>query len=153
MANVPEKSERIAKHFTDDESRWQAVVSRDPAADGEFFYSVRTTGVFCRPTCAARLALRKNVRFHATCQDAEKAGFRPCKRCRPASESLIARHASAVAQVCRIIEGADEVPNLDDLASSVGMSSYHLHRVFKTHTGLDTKRSTPCRPPLPPSPP
>ena len=139
MTAVPENIDRISRSFNDDECRWQAVVNRDPAADGAFFYSVRTTGVYCRPTCAARLALRKNVRFHTTCQDAENAGFRPCKRCKPGGESLTARHASAVAQACRAIEESDDVPSLDDLASSVGMSSYYFHRVFRTHTGLTPK--------------
>jgi AraC family transcriptional regulator of adaptative response/methylated-DNA-[protein]-cysteine methyltransferase len=136
MTAAPERTDRIHRGFTDDESRWQAVVSRDPAADGAFVYSVRTTGVYCRPTCAARLALRKNVRFHATCQDAESAGFRPCKRCKPTGESLAARHASVVAQACRAIEGADDAPTLDELAGAVGMSSQYFHRVFKAHTGL-----------------
>jgi AraC family transcriptional regulator, regulatory protein of adaptative response / methylated-DNA-[protein]-cysteine methyltransferase len=139
MTTAPEKTGRIARSFTDDDSRWQAVISRDPAADGEFFYSVRTTGVYCRPTCASRLALRKNVRFYATCRDAERAGFRPCKRCKPTGESIAARHASAVAQACRTIEEADEMPRLDKLADSVGMSSYHFHRVFKKHTGVTPK--------------
>jgi AraC family transcriptional regulator, regulatory protein of adaptative response / methylated-DNA-[protein]-cysteine methyltransferase len=139
MIATPENTDGISRRFTNDECRWQAVVRRDPAADGVFFYSVQTTGVYCRPTCAARLALRKNIRFHATCQDAESAGFRPCKRCKPTEESLTARHIAAVAQACRTIEQADDVPSLDDLASSAGMSSYYFHRVFKTHTGLTPK--------------
>jgi AraC family transcriptional regulator, regulatory protein of adaptative response / methylated-DNA-[protein]-cysteine methyltransferase len=139
MIATSEKTDRISQSFTSDESRWQAVVRRDPAADGVFFYSVQTTGVYCRPACAARLALRKNVRFHATCHEAENAGFRPCKRCKPTEESLTARHIAAVAQACRTIEEADDAPSLDDLASSVGMSSYYFHRVFKTHTGLTPK--------------
>jgi AraC family transcriptional regulator of adaptative response/methylated-DNA-[protein]-cysteine methyltransferase len=139
MTAAPERADRSPRNFADDECRWQAVVDRDPAADGVFFKSVRTTGVYCRPTCAARLALRKNVRFHATCQDAEDAGFRPCKRCKPTGESLTARHASAVAQACRAIEEADDVPSLDELANSVDMSSYHFHRVFKAYTGLTPK--------------
>ena len=73
----------LAPRPTDDESRWAALTRRDAAADGTFFYSVRTTGVYCRPSCAARLPRRENVRFHATTADAEAAGFRPCKRCRP----------------------------------------------------------------------
>src|ERR1700722_16526726 len=116
MEHVTSTGPRTADSYIDDESRWQALISRDPAADGAFFYSVRTTGVYCRPTCAARLALRENVRFHATCQDAENAGFRPCKRCKPTGEGLAARHAAAVAQACRAIEGAEEVPTLDELA-------------------------------------
>jgi hypothetical protein len=69
--------------FASDHERWEAVRRRDPAAVGAFVYSVRTTAVYCRPSCAARLPRRENVRFHATCADAEQAGFRPCKRCRP----------------------------------------------------------------------
>ena len=139
MTAATETTDRISRDFSDDDNRWQAIVSRDPAADGVFFYSVRTTGVYCRPACAARLALRQNVRFHATCQDAENAGFRPCKRCKPTGMSLTARHASAVALACRAIEEADDLPSLDDLASSVGMSSYHFHRIFKKLTGLTPK--------------
>ena len=128
------------KTFSDDESRWQAVTEHDAAADGAFVYSVRTTGVYCRPTCPSRLAKRQNVRFHATCREAEAAGFRACKRCRPAGESLARRQASAVARACRLIEETDEMPNLDDLAGSVGMSSYHFHRVFKASTGLTPRK-------------
>jgi AraC family transcriptional regulator of adaptative response/methylated-DNA-[protein]-cysteine methyltransferase len=72
----------------DDETRWQTVRRRDRSADGTFFYSVRTTGVYCRPSCGARLPRRKNVQFHPTCADAEGFGFRPCKRCRPNSPAL-----------------------------------------------------------------
>ena len=79
---------RSSKPFATDQQRWQALVDRDPAADGIFYYSVKTTGIYCRPTCPSRLARRENVRFHATCQAAERAGFRPCKRCRPTEASL-----------------------------------------------------------------
>jgi AraC family transcriptional regulator, regulatory protein of adaptative response / methylated-DNA-[protein]-cysteine methyltransferase len=125
-----------AKSFADDESRWQSLVDRDPAADGAFVYSVKTTGVYCRPTCPSRLAHRNNVRFHATYEEAEAAGFRPCKRCKPTGESVAQHQASIVARACRIIEESEEMPNLDDLASSVGLSSYHFHRLFKEQTGL-----------------
>src|SRR4051794_6868379 len=125
--------------FAGDEDRWRAVVSRDPAADGAFYYSVRTTGVYCSPVCPARLARRENVRFHASRQEAEQAGFRPCKRCRPNQGALAERQAAVVAQACRAIEEADEVPSLDALADSAGMSSYHFHRVFKAHTGVTPK--------------
>jgi AraC family transcriptional regulator, regulatory protein of adaptative response / methylated-DNA-[protein]-cysteine methyltransferase len=114
-------------------------VNRDPGADGRFYYSVRTTGVYCRPACPSRLARRENVRFHATSRDAEKAGFRPCRRCRPTEESLAERRASAVARACRLIEEADEAPSLDDLATSVGLSRHHFHRIFKAHTGVTPK--------------
>jgi AraC family transcriptional regulator, regulatory protein of adaptative response / methylated-DNA-[protein]-cysteine methyltransferase len=139
MTTLSTRAERTPLPFTNDEDRWQAVVNCDPAADGAFFYSVRSTGVYCRPTCPARLASRQNVRFHATCQEAEEAGFRPCKRCKPTEGSLAERHAAVAAQACRAIEEADEVPSLDDLAHSVGMSSSHFHRVFKAHTGVTPK--------------
>jgi AraC family transcriptional regulator of adaptative response/methylated-DNA-[protein]-cysteine methyltransferase len=123
---------------TDDE-RWAAIVRRDPAADGRFYYSVSTTGVYCRPTCAARLARREHVRFHLTCAEAEGAGFRPCKRCRPNEAPLAERQASAVARACRLIEAAEESPGLDALAAAAGLSRFHFHRVFKAVTGLTPK--------------
>jgi AraC family transcriptional regulator, regulatory protein of adaptative response / methylated-DNA-[protein]-cysteine methyltransferase len=122
-----------------DDERWEAVRRRDRAADGSFYYSVRTTGVYCRPSCAARLARRENVRFHATCADAERAGFRPCKRCRPNEPTLADRQASVVAKACRLIEEADEMPGLDALAESAGMSRFHFHRVFKAVAGVTPK--------------
>jgi AraC family transcriptional regulator of adaptative response/methylated-DNA-[protein]-cysteine methyltransferase len=127
------------QRFTTDATRWAAVTRRDPAADGVFFYSVRTTGVYCRPSCAARLARRENVRFHVTCADAERAGFRPCKRCKPNEAALADRQAGAVAAACRAIEQADEAPNLDALAAAAGMSRFHFHRVFKKLTGVTPK--------------
>ena len=139
MTTVIENTQETMKPFSSDEARWQAVRDRDPAADGLFYFSVRTTGVYCKPSCPARLALRKNVRFHATCQDAEAAGFRACKRCKPTEASLTERHASVVARACRAIEEADEVPSLDELAASVSMSPYHFHRIFKEQTGLTPK--------------
>jgi AraC family transcriptional regulator, regulatory protein of adaptative response / methylated-DNA-[protein]-cysteine methyltransferase len=125
--------------FVSDDARWEALRRRDPAADGAFYYSVRTTGVYCRPSCAARLARRENVGFHLTCADAERAGFRPCKRCRPNEAGLAERHAAAVAKACSLIDEADEVPSLDALADAVGLSRYHFHRMFKSVTGVTPK--------------
>jgi len=125
--------------FLSDDARWEAVRWRDPAADGAFYYSVRTTGVYCRPSCAARSARRENVDFHLTCADAERAGFRPCKRCRPNEAGLAERHAAAVAKACSLIDAADEMPSLDALADAVDLSRYHFHRVFKAVTGLTPK--------------
>jgi AraC family transcriptional regulator, regulatory protein of adaptative response / methylated-DNA-[protein]-cysteine methyltransferase len=125
--------------FVSDNARWEALRRRDPAADGAFYYSVRTTGVYCRPSCAARLARRENVDFHLTCADAERAGFRPCKRCRPNEAGLAERHAAAVAKACSLIDAADEMPSLDALADAVGLSRYHFHRVFKAVTGVTPK--------------
>jgi AraC family transcriptional regulator, regulatory protein of adaptative response / methylated-DNA-[protein]-cysteine methyltransferase len=116
--------------------RWAAVVARDPNADGKFFYSVKTTGVYCRPSCASRLARSENVAFHSTRAAAERAGFRPCKRCKPDQAPLAVQHAATVERICRRIEGAVTLPNLAALAREAAMSPYHFHRVFKAITGL-----------------
>lgn len=123
----------------DSDACWRAVQRRDRAADGTFVYSVRTTGVYCRPSCPARLPRRQNVTFHRTCADAERAGFRPCKRCRPDEAALDQAHANAVARACRLIEEAEEAPSLEKLAQAVGMSRFHFHRVFKAITGVTPK--------------
>jgi AraC family transcriptional regulator of adaptative response/methylated-DNA-[protein]-cysteine methyltransferase len=125
--------------WSSDDLRWSAVVRRDRAADNQFYYSVQTTGVYCRPSCAARLPRRENVRFHLSCEDAVRAGFRACKRCKPDEAPLIERQAALVADACRLIEIAEEQPSLDALAQSAGMSRYHFHRTFKTVTGLTPK--------------
>jgi AraC family transcriptional regulator of adaptative response/methylated-DNA-[protein]-cysteine methyltransferase len=113
------------------------VVARDPEA--KFYYSVKTTGVYCRPCCAARLARPENVQFYRTCEDAEKAGFRPCKRCKPNQVSLIEQHAEKIASACRLIESSETSPSLELLAQHVGLSTWHFHRVFKAATGLSPK--------------
>jgi AraC family transcriptional regulator of adaptative response/methylated-DNA-[protein]-cysteine methyltransferase len=128
-----------AAAFSGDDERWAAVVRRDRSADGVFYYSVRTTGVYCRPSCASRLALRKNVRFHASCEEAQRAGFRACKRCRPNASGIDEQHAAGVAKACRLIESSEEMPNLDMLAAAAGMSRFHFHRVFKRITGVTPK--------------
>ncbi|MCM5682837.1 bifunctional DNA-binding transcriptional regulator/O6-methylguanine-DNA methyltransferase Ada [Schlegelella sp. S2-27] len=122
-----------------DDTRWTAVLARDAGADGRFFYSVRTTGVYCRPSCGARLPLRENVAFHATAAEAEAAGFRPCRRCKPDEPSRAERQAQMVAHACRAIEAADEAPDLATLAADAGVSPYHFHRVFKAVTGVTPK--------------
>jgi AraC family transcriptional regulator of adaptative response/methylated-DNA-[protein]-cysteine methyltransferase len=112
---------------------------RDNQADGRFFYSVSTTGVYCRPSCGAKRPDPANVQFHSNCEAAEKAGFRPCKRCRPNEPSIRERHTAAIAEACRFIENADEMPRLSDVAARAGISSYHFHRLFKAVTGLTPK--------------
>lgn len=116
--------------------RWKAVVARDRSADGTFFYSVATTGVYCRPSCASRRANPKNVQFHRDAAAAERAGFRPCKRCRPGSLSIEQEHAATIARICREIDAEDVAPRLDELARRAGLSPYHFHRLFKSATGL-----------------
>lgn len=125
--------------FDTDAARWAALAARDRRADGAFFYSVRTTGVYCRPSCAARAALPQNVAFHATAAEAEAAGFRPCKRCKPDQPSLAERNAAAAAAACRAIDAAEDAPGLETLAAQAGMSPFHFHRVFKSATGLTPK--------------
>jgi AraC family transcriptional regulator of adaptative response/methylated-DNA-[protein]-cysteine methyltransferase len=125
--------------YATDEERWAAVCRRERDADGAFYYSVRTTGVYCRPSCPARAALRANVAFHASCAEAEAAGFRACLRCNPTQPPLAERQAAAVARACKLIEAADQAPDLESLAQAVGMSRFHFHRLFKEHTGITPK--------------
>lgn len=125
--------------FSTDAAKWEAVRKHDAAADGAFFYSVKTTGVYCRPSCAARPARPENVGFHATTADAERAGFRPCRRCRPDLPPRAEREAAVVAAACRAMDGAEEVLKLEDLAAQAGMSPHHFHRVFKRITGVTPK--------------
>ncbi len=119
--------------------RWARLLARDTLADGQFFYSVKTTGVYCRPSCGARPARPENVAFHASQAAAEQAGFRPCKRCKPDQAPLAARHAALVAELCRLIESSDEAPSLESLASHAGLSVFHTHRIFKAATGVTPK--------------
>ena len=139
MVAVRRERATNSRSFSNDENRWAAVVRRDAEADGKFFYSVRTTGVYCRPSCPARLARRENVGFHASCVDAEKAGFRACKRCRPKEPALAEQRAASVTKACRLIETAEVAPDLGTLAKAAGMSRFHFHRVFKAVTGVTPK--------------
>jgi AraC family transcriptional regulator of adaptative response/methylated-DNA-[protein]-cysteine methyltransferase len=122
-----------------DDARWKAVVSRDASFEGQFYIAVKTTGIYCRPGCPARLPKRANVRFFDTRDEAERAGFRPCKRCKPDQPPLGELHAGKIAQACRLIETADEAPKLDALAEAVGLSPYHFHRIFKQAVGVTPK--------------
>jgi len=119
--------------------RWAAVRARDPEADGTFFYSVKTTGVYCRPSCAGRPARPENVAFHAVAADAERAGFRPCRRCKPDQPPAAERRATQVAELCRLLENGDRAPTLEELASHAGLSASHTHRLFKAVTGVTPK--------------
>jgi AraC family transcriptional regulator of adaptative response/methylated-DNA-[protein]-cysteine methyltransferase len=126
----------LAAAATLGDPRWAAVVARDPTADGRFYYSVKTTGVYCRPSCGARSARPENVSFHLSVAAAEQAGFRPCKRCRPGQPPLAQAQAGRIAELCRYLEQAEPTPTLEALATRAGWSAFHLHRVFKAVTGL-----------------
>src|SRR5215472_15794228 len=118
------------------EECWTAVANRDAGADGRFFYAVRTTGVYCRPGCASRLPLRANTVFFETTADAEAAGFRSCKRCRPADGSAAARHLAAIEKACARLRTSETMPSLAELADAAAVSRFHFHRVFKQITGV-----------------
>jgi len=122
-----------------DDIRWQAVSGRDRSADGSFLYGVATTGVYCRPSCAARTPLRRNIRFFATGDEAEAAGFRACKRCRPQEATPQAAQTALIERACALIVSAETVPALETLASQVGLSPFHFHRLFKAATGITPK--------------
>src|ERR1700761_6639189 len=93
-----------------DDSRWKQVIARDKSADGSFYYSVKTTGVYCRPSCGARLAKPENVEFYATQEEAQRAGFRPCRRCKPDAAPRAEQHAQAIASACRRIDDSEKIP-------------------------------------------
>ncbi len=132
------KTETLAKATLSD-PRWASVAARDAGADGAFFYSVRTTGVYCRPSCAARLALPQNVAFHASAAEAVRAGFRACLRCRPDQVSSAAQRSAWVADLCRFIEAAETPPSLAVLAARAGLSGPYLQRLFKQATGVSPR--------------
>jgi AraC family transcriptional regulator of adaptative response/methylated-DNA-[protein]-cysteine methyltransferase len=137
MSAMPDKNFLAAA--TERDPRWAAVLARDASADGRFVYSVATTGVYCRPSCGSRRARPENVRFHADNAAAERAGFRPCKRCQPDTAALAEQHAARVTQACRRIESDETLPTLEQLAHEAGLSPFHFHRVFKRITGLTPK--------------
>lgn len=122
-----------------DDTLWAAMVARDTSYDGKVYYAVASTGIYCRPACPARLPKRANVSFHTSCAEAEAAGFRACRRCKPDQPSAAQLNAAMVAHACRLIETSVEAPKLDDLAAAVGLSPFHFHRIFKKVAGLTPK--------------
>src|SRR6185312_16081039 len=122
-----------------DDPRWARVVARDKTADGQLWYSVSTTGIYCRPSCPSRTANPRNITLHDTIESARATGFRPCKRCNPEGLSLDSENAALAAKACRIIEESEEEPSLEHLAAAVDRSPSYFHRVFKASTGLTPK--------------
>lgn len=119
------------------DSMWQAVAARDSEADGRFVYAVVTTGIYCRPSCPSRRPRRDNIRFFGTGADAERAGFRACKRCRP--DRVDDPRIAIVAAACRAIEASPVPPTLAALADTAGMSRFHFQRLFREITGVTPK--------------
>jgi AraC family transcriptional regulator of adaptative response/methylated-DNA-[protein]-cysteine methyltransferase len=122
-----------------DDPRWARIVARDETADGHLWYSVSTTGVYCRPSCPSRIPNPKNVQLHDTLESVRATGFRACRRCNPDGPSTEAENAALVAKACRIIEESEEEPSLEELAGAVGRSPSYFHRVFKANIGLTPK--------------
>jgi AraC family transcriptional regulator of adaptative response/methylated-DNA-[protein]-cysteine methyltransferase len=116
-----------------DDAAWAAVQARDKAMDGRFVTGVLTTGIYCRPSCAARHPKRGNVRFFATGAEARTTGLRPCLRCKP---DEVGRDAAALAKALALLAAAEEAPPLDAIAEAVGYSPHHFHRIFKRATGV-----------------
>lgn len=117
----------------DQDAAWAAFIRRDRAQDGRFVGAVRTTGIYCKPSCAARHPKRENVEFFADPAAARAAGYRACLRCKP---DEVGRDRVAVAEAIQVIEAAEEAINLDQLAARVGYAPHHFHRLFKRATGV-----------------
>ena len=139
MSVTPTATPKPTPPSVADDPRWARIVARDKTADGHLWYSVSTTGVYCRPSCPSRIANPKNVQLHDTLESAKATGFRPCKRCNPNGPSIECENAALVAKACRIIEESEEEPSLEKLADAVGRSPGYFHRTFKAVTGVTPK--------------
>jgi AraC family transcriptional regulator, regulatory protein of adaptative response / methylated-DNA-[protein]-cysteine methyltransferase len=144
LMEAPDSPETDSRpRFEDEAACWAAVQKRDRRADGHFFFAVRTTGVYCKPSCAARLPKRENVIFFTAPEGARHAGFRACKRCRPdlseADSPAVQAVTAAARSIEAAVEGEDLVPSLDQLAERAGYSPFHFHRLFKKILGLTPK--------------
>jgi len=139
MAHTQALHQKKAPFSVAEDPRWGRILIRDKTADGHLWYSVATTGVYCRPSCPSRTANPKNVQLHDTLESAKATGFRSCKRCNPEGQSLECENAALVAKACHLIEDREEEPSLNDLADAVGRSASYFHRMFKAATGLTPK--------------
>jgi AraC family transcriptional regulator, regulatory protein of adaptative response / methylated-DNA-[protein]-cysteine methyltransferase len=122
---------------------WKAVLAKDKGQDGQFYFGVKTTGVYCRPSCPARTPLRKNVRFYATRAEAEDDGLRPCLRCRPATVTTADSNKLRIRRLCEYIRlncQSGESLALEELGRQVGLSPFHLQRTFKETVGVTPKQ-------------
>jgi AraC family transcriptional regulator, regulatory protein of adaptative response / methylated-DNA-[protein]-cysteine methyltransferase len=134
MTRVTPTQERLS------EWRWEIVRNKNSEFDGAFFFGVSSTGIYCKPSCAARLPKRENTTFFASCAEAEGAGFRACLRCRPSAEGARSASAELVTRACKLIENSfgEELP-LESLAAQLGVSPSHLQRTFKQTLGVSPK--------------
>jgi AraC family transcriptional regulator, regulatory protein of adaptative response / methylated-DNA-[protein]-cysteine methyltransferase len=137
---VPSKTRKPASPSVAADPRWARIIARDKTADGQLWYSVSTTGVYCRASCPSRIPDPRNVQLHNSLESARATGLRPCKRCNPDGASIDARNVALVAKACRIIEGSEEEPSLEELAEVIGRSPSYFHRVFKATAGLTPKQ-------------
>jgi AraC family transcriptional regulator of adaptative response/methylated-DNA-[protein]-cysteine methyltransferase len=131
-----------AAKILDQEACWKAVLAKDRTQDGRFFFGVATTGVYCRPGCAARTPRRENVRFYRTPTEAEADGLRPCLRCRPTSTEAD-RSAARIRELCEYIRANasnGQALTLDHLSRRAGLSPFHLQRMFKAAVGVTPKQ-------------
>ena len=126
--------------FDTDTSRWDAIVERDRSAEGHFYTAVKTTGIYCRPACPSRLPKRENVEFFDDRESATRAGYRPCKRCQPDSESPQRQQMEMIARACRAIEQSETTLSLEELASQANLSPWRFHRLFKEVVGVTPKQ-------------
>ncbi len=129
------KNENSIRH-----RRWHALVGREKPVREDFVYGVTTTGVYCLPGCPSRLPNQGNVRFFDTPEQAEKAGFRPCKRCKPDSPGKRDPRINLVVEACRTIDEAECPPSLKELADTAGLSPSYFHRLFKTTGGITPRQ-------------
>lgn len=125
-------------HTSTDDERWTAVVERDAGADGSFVLAVRTTKIYCRPSCPARTPHRHNTEFYPRPEDARTAGYRPCKRCHPDAE--VTPQVALIRSACALIDDATTLLTTEALAASLGVSRSHLHRTFKELTGVTPRQ-------------
>lgn len=133
-------SETKLMDFSTEKDRWEAVVERNSAADGQFVYGVMTTGIYCRPGCPSRRPKRENVRFFDSPHQAEQAGLRPCKRCEPNQPAKPDPALEAVVRACKLIDDSEESLSLRQLADSVGLSPWYFQRQFKKIVGITPKQ-------------
>ncbi len=123
----------------DTEIYWKAVTTNDARFDGVFYLGVKTTGIYCRPSCRARTPKRENAAFFATWVDAESSGLRACMRCKPKSVKTADPQVEKILTVCKLLE-SDDLYSLEDLSEEVGLSPYHLQRSFKSIIGVSPKK-------------